>query len=356
MQRTIVPGVFMWSVWQPDRNLFFNSFFVTTPEGNVAIDPLVLGPDDARHVEELGGIAWIVVTNRDHERDARTLAERFGAKIATSSAEAPLLTGPVDRTFAGGDEFFGAVVVPLDGVKTAGEFALHFPYLRAVVVGDALWGDPAGSVRLMPDAKLIDPARAVLSLRRIAACSPEHLLLGDGTPLFGNARTILQNALEARRDAYVNLINRDAVPWRLWNDEPPQYGGRTLEIGDYIGAEKLGFRLLEVAAGMTSCPLHWHGAEEELFVVLSGTATLVTGRGEHALRAGDYVTFRTRVEGAHKVVNRSDAPCEILMVANVDSNDVCYYPDSQKLLVERTGLIVRDNPELAYWDGESGGS
>ena len=42
MQRTMVDSVRMWSAWQPDRNLFFNSFFVETAEGNCAVDPLPL--------------------------------------------------------------------------------------------------------------------------------------------------------------------------------------------------------------------------------------------------------------------------------------------------------------------------
>ena len=352
MQRTIVPGVFTWSVWQPDRNLFFNSFVVQTPEGNLAIDPLPLRPRDTEHLESLGGVAWIAVTNRDHERDARALAARFGAKIATSAIEAPLLSGPVERTLVDGDVFFGARTIAIDGVKTAGEFALYFHTLRAVVVGDALWGDPAGSVRLMPDDKLIDPPRAVLSMRAIAACSPDHLLLGDGTSIFGNARAVLMDALEARKDAYVNRINRDEVAWKSWDDEPAGYGGRTLEIDASIGAEKLGFRIAEIPPGSANCPLHWHSGEEELFVVLSGRPTLVTERGDVALRAGDFVTFRTRREGAHKVVNRTNEPCEILMVANVDSADVCFYPDSKKMLIEATGLMVRDHPALPYWDGE----
>jgi uncharacterized cupin superfamily protein len=204
----------------------------------------------------------------------------------------------------------------------------------------------------MPDDKLIDPARAVSSLRRIAACYPEHLLLGDGTPLFGNARAVLQDALEARPEVYVNRINRADVPWRTWTDEPIGYGGRTLEIDGYIGAEKLGFRIAEIAPGQANCPLHWHGSEEELFVVLSGNATLVTNRGEYDVRAGDYITFRTRPEGAHKIVNRTSESCEILMIANTDLSDVCYYPDSHKFVIEKSGMLVRDNPQLSYWDGE----
>jgi hypothetical protein len=79
MQPTVLPGVAMWSAWQPERNLFFNSFFFELPDGNVAIDPLPLDSRDADEITARGGLAWIVVTNRDHERDARA-----GAAIARS--------------------------------------------------------------------------------------------------------------------------------------------------------------------------------------------------------------------------------------------------------------------------------
>jgi uncharacterized cupin superfamily protein len=352
MQQTVLPEIAMWSVWQPDRNLYFNSFFVTLPEGNLAIDPLPLADDDAAEIGRRGGLAQVLVTNRDHERDARGLAARFGAKIVTSAAEAPLLAGPVDRLLQPGERFAGAKVIALEGLKTPGEIALHWLEPNTVLVGDALWGSPAGAVRLMPDEKLADPKRAVLSIRALAALLPEHLLVGDGACIFGGAARAMRNALEARPDAYVNRINRDEAVWRTWPGEPPGYGGEAFEIGDFIGAEKLGYRLVRLGPGLASSPLHWHACEEELFVVLAGSPTLVTASGDVALRTGDYVSFATRPSGAHKLVNRSAESCEVLMVANVDPSDVCYYPESQKLLVERSGVLVRDNPILDYWDGE----
>jgi uncharacterized cupin superfamily protein len=352
MQQTVVPGVSMWSVWQPDRNLYFNSFFVRVPGGNLAIDPLPLPDADLAEIESAGGLAWIAITNRDHERDARALAARFGAHVAASELDAPLLNAPVDRTLRDGDELCGARVVALAGFKTPGEFALHFPQTRTVVVGDALWGMPAGALTLMKDEKLADPPRAVLSLRRLRALAPEHLLTGDGACVFGDAHRVLWRALEARCDAYVNRINRDEVAWRDWNDEPPGYGGRTLEIDALIGAEKLGYRLVEISPGKATAPLHWHAEEEELFVVLRGSATLHTPRGSVALRAGDFVAFPTRAEGAHKLLNEGTEVCEVLMVANVERADVCYYPDSLKVLIDSTGLMLRDHPTLDYWDGE----
>jgi uncharacterized cupin superfamily protein/glyoxylase-like metal-dependent hydrolase (beta-lactamase superfamily II) len=342
----------MWSAWQPDRNLYFNSFFVRHPEGNLAIDPLPLAEADAAEIEAAGGLAWIAITNRDHERDARALAARFGARSAAGALDAPLLGGRVDRTLRDGDLLCGARIVCLDGFKTPGEFALHFPQTSTVVVGDALWGAPAGALTLMADAKLADPPRAVLSLRRLRALLPQHLLTGDGACIFGDAHRVLWRTLEARPDAYVNRINRDEVPWNVCPADPPGFAGRTLEIDGYIGAEKLGYRVLQLPPGNASCPSHWHAEEEELFVVLSGTASLQTPRGAVPLRAGDFVAFPTRAEGTHKVVNDGTESCEILMVSNYEPADVCYYPDSRKVLVERSDLMLRDHPALDYWDFE----
>ncbi len=353
MQRTMIDNVRMWSAWQPDRNLFFNSFFVETAEGNCAVDPLPLDEPGLAEIEAAGGLTWVVVTNRDHERDARALAARFGAKLAASALDAPLLAGPVDRTLEPGEKILGAVVVPLEGFKTPGEIALHLPAARTVILGDALWGDPAGSLRLMPDGKLADPPGAALSLRRVGALRPEHLLVGDGACIFGGATRALWACLEARTDTYVNRISvEDAFRLDERRSDREHYAGTWSNIDFTIGAEKLGYVVARIPPGNAFCPLHWHAAEEELFVVLEGTPTLRTPRGTIALRRGDFVAFPARASGAHKLINGSDRPCEVLMLSNIDKNDVCYYPDSRKFVIDASDLMLRDHPTLDYWDGE----
>jgi glyoxylase-like metal-dependent hydrolase (beta-lactamase superfamily II) len=200
MQQTMLAGIAMWSIWQPDRNLYFNSFFVARPDGNVAIDPLPLAEADAAEIAARGGVAWVLITNRDHERDARALAARFDARLVCGEREAPLLAGPVDRTLQPGEVFAGATVIAFDGLKTAGEIALFWPEYRAALVGDALWGSPAGALRMMPDEKLADPPRAAISLRALRAERPEHLLVGDGACIFGGADDAIRTCLEARAD------------------------------------------------------------------------------------------------------------------------------------------------------------
>jgi uncharacterized cupin superfamily protein len=352
MRQTVVRGVWSWSRWQPDRNLDFNGFFAESPDGNLAVDPVE--PDEAT-LEDLRarGVATVLVTNRDHERASAAVAAATGAEIVASALDGPLLTRPPDRTVQPGDKVRGWTVIGLDGCKTAGEIALYDRERRAGIVGDVLWGTPAGALTLMPDAKLADPPRAVLSLRRLRALSIDHLLVGDGACLFGNAHDVIDATLEARDDALTSRANLlDELRWETAHDDPPPYTGEWAEVGRLLGAQKLGYAMARLERGQAFCPYHWHTREEELFVVLAGTPTLRTPRGTFALRAGDAIAFRTEPRGAHKLTNDVDEPALVLMIANSDAGDVCSYPDSRKFVVESTGVLVHDHPELDYFHGE----
>ena len=62
--------LFGWSSFDEDRNLDFHSVLWVRDGGNVAIDPLPLSDHDREHLEQLGSVTTIVVTNSDHLRDA----------------------------------------------------------------------------------------------------------------------------------------------------------------------------------------------------------------------------------------------------------------------------------------------
>ncbi len=352
MQATVVDGISMWSAWQADRNLYFNSFFVRSSDGNMAIDPLPADEGTAATIAR-EGLAWIVITNRDHERDARALAAATGAKLVAGEGDAPLLSGPVDRTLKNGESFLGALVIALEGLKTPGEIALYFRQSGTIVVGDALWGNPAGSLRLMPDDKLADPPRAVLSMRRLRMLKPRNLLTGDGTCLFGDAYEVLGRCLDARGDALASRINFDELVWRNDPDGTPErYRSSNAEIGFAIGADRLGYQMARIPPGQWWCPRHWHAAEEELYVVFEGAPMLETPRGSYRLRRGDFVAFPVGPVGTHKLINDTGAEALVLMLSNVSRDDICYYPDSHKVLIDQSDLILRDNPALDYYDGE----
>ena len=352
MQPTVIPGVFMWSVWQPARRVFFNSYFLTTPDGNAVVDPLALLPEQSAEIAERGGVAWVIVTNRDHERMAREVAAQFGAKIAAGKADAPLLGGPVDRALGDGDEpFAGARVIAFEGLKSPGEIALHLSRHSAAIVGDALWGDPAGSLRLLDDDKLLDPRAAVLSLRKLWALRLKALLVGDGACIFSDADRVIGDCLQARADVYVNRINIDEASAEHSVD-PGQYEATLYELGDLIGARKLGYWIVELAPGKRFCPLHAHQLEEEMFFVWEGNPTIRTPRGSFVCRPGDVIAFPVGDRAAHQLLNASDKPCKVFLLGMDEPEDVCHYPDSDKVSMAGRRLRVRASPHLDYYDRE----
>ncbi len=197
MQQTIVPGVWSWSRWQPDRGMDFNGFFVESPGGNLVVDPIDPGDallDDLR----ARGVGIVVVTNRDHERATAAVVAATGAQVVASALDAPTLTSRVDRTVEPGEVVQGWAVVGLDGFKTPGEIVLYDRARRAAIVGDALWGTPPGALSLMPDAKLADPARAARCARTLLDYELDHLLVGDGECVFGGAHAALAAMLDLR--------------------------------------------------------------------------------------------------------------------------------------------------------------
>jgi uncharacterized cupin superfamily protein len=65
-------------------------------------------------------------------------------------------------------------------------------------------------------------------------------------------------------------------------------------------------------------------------IVLRGTATLRTPDGEHDLPEGSVAHFSPGPEGAHAVMNSSDAPMRYVMLAAHTSPDIVEYPDTNE--------------------------
>jgi uncharacterized cupin superfamily protein/glyoxylase-like metal-dependent hydrolase (beta-lactamase superfamily II) len=351
MQKTSVADIWTWKRWQPDRSMDFNSWFVKGGEINIVVDPLEPDADDLKQIEEMGGVAWIVITNRDHERATKTFVDRFEAKVAASGLDADELSVSVTQRLGPEEIFHGWRVIELDGFKTPGEIALLSSSRRTVILGDSLWGDPAGSLRFMPDAKLQDPRAAVLSMRRVRAVWPENVLVGDGVSIYGGGREVLGRCIDSRGLVEAMCVNLDEVPLRE-SDGPSNYQCRDGEIGLFLGAEKLGYRIAHLEPGKSFCPMHWHTNEEELFIVWAGEPTLQTPRGNLKLRRGDCVAFPTSELGAHKILNEGSTMASIVMIAANSSTEACFYPESRKVLIDPVGLIVKSEPALGYYDGE----
>jgi uncharacterized cupin superfamily protein len=355
MQTLALPNAYTWSRWQPDRNLFFNSHFFVSSQGNVAVDPLAPERDDAEQIEALGGISWVVVTNRDHLRETQGLRERFSARLATSRIEAPLLGVPVDRVLEDGEALFdGATIVQLEAQKTPGEFAIELRQHRALLVGDALIGSPAGSLSLLPDEKYANPERAVLALRRLWALQPEILLLGDGASLWHGATRAIADALFGRGGIAVNRINLDELRYEHFTGGEGKYRSDDAEVGFWIGAEHLGYQVVRLPPGARFCPVHAEFSEEELFIVFEGEPSIRTPQETLRCRRGDFIAFPTGPAHAHQVINESESDATLLLLGQNQEQNIVYYPESDKLLAStsRVRWMVRKTPQLDYFDGE----
>ena len=135
-------------------------------------------------------IAQIVLTNRDHVRDAELFRTRFGAHVVAGADEVTQLAFiGVDEAVSEGELIAGALqVIHLPG-KSAGEIGLYFsPAHHAlsremggiVLLGDAIIGNPPGALSLIPESKLDDSSKLKRSLRKLLDYDFDVLLLCDG--------------------------------------------------------------------------------------------------------------------------------------------------------------------------------
>jgi hypothetical protein len=193
MKRLHRPDLFTWSTYHPPLGIDFNSFLWKRAEGNVLVDPLPLSPDDAAHLDELGGAAWILVTNSDHVRGAGAIAARTGARMLGPGGERGSFPSPCERWLEDGEEPFpGLVVRELHGSKTPRELALVLEETTAIF-GDLVRAHRADALMFLPEAKLRDRAQALASVRRMRSLHPQiaHVLVGDGWPAFRSGGALL---------------------------------------------------------------------------------------------------------------------------------------------------------------------
>jgi uncharacterized cupin superfamily protein len=142
-------------------------------------------------------------------------------------------------------------------------------------------------------------------------------------------------------------------------ERPEGFRSKRARIGYELGTELIGTSLFEVPPGEAAYPYHYHYADEEMLIVLSGRPTLRTPEGERELEEGEVVRFELGEQGAHQVFNRSEEVVTFLAVSSHGRPDVIVYPDSDKIGVgERLprggGLraFFRRGDRVDYFDGE----
>ena len=189
--------LFGWSVFNEDRDIDFHSVLWVRNGGNVVVDPLPMNDHDKAHLDALGGVAVIVITNSDHVRDSQALAEHTGARIMGPVGERGRFPIECAWWVADWEEILpGLRAVALEGSKTPGELALILDE-STLITGDLIRAHEGGKLCLLPNAKLADKVKACASVQRLAEFGPfEAILPGDGWPIFREGQSVLDELLE----------------------------------------------------------------------------------------------------------------------------------------------------------------
>lgn len=189
----ILPDIFTWSWRSPPHGYNFNGYLIRQPGGNLCIDPADPTPEDLAEIVR-HGVARILLTNRNHVRDANRVRSRTGARTAIHPADAGYAQGQgaeIDDALTVGEAIGPLQVVAVPG-KSPGEVALHWPARRLLIVGDALIGNPPGQLSLLRERVMDDPAQLRASVRALRALDFDALLVGDGVPILAGAKAQLE--------------------------------------------------------------------------------------------------------------------------------------------------------------------
>lgn len=355
LYRLHIPGGYAYSRVSADGSIVTNAYLFTSASGeNVLFDPLP--PDEATldAIARVGGVSTVVAMSAERQATARELAQHYGAS---------LVLAPRHLESVASDMF----AIALPSQRRDIEFAVNIADRRTIVVGETLLGAPAGALSMPAENEYVDPLTSALELRRILRENPQALLVSFGQSLFSKAYDALYDLLYSRAGARLHRINLDELEFRDERDErsdqPSQFDCRDAEVGFTIGARTLGYRVSTLNPGKRFCPLHAHAREEELFFVIDGEPSVRTPVGTIRCRKGDFIALPVGDAGTHQLLNESAAPATVMLLARNEAFEACYYPDSDKLLVDtpaplsgRTSIMVAAHPDLDYFHGEIKGA
>jgi glyoxylase-like metal-dependent hydrolase (beta-lactamase superfamily II) len=195
--KALLPGIWQWSWFSEEKQLNFNGLFLTVGEHKILIDPPPMTPEASTFVRRQGQVDYIIVTNRDHVREAAACQADFRCQLQVPDADASQMDLKPSKTFKDGELLPGGIwVVHLQDQKSPGESALFLQQGKGVlIVGDALIGKPPGALSLLPAEKYSDAGKAKAGLRRLLKYQFDAILVGDGVSILTGAKAVVEQAV-----------------------------------------------------------------------------------------------------------------------------------------------------------------
>lgn len=128
--------------------------------------------------------------------------------------------------------------------------------------------------------------------------------------------------------------------------------GREEDSLDLAKRHPFDLALVRIPPGKAYCPYHAHGAETELYLVVSGRRSVRDKEGLTEVGAGDSFFFGPGA--AHQLANPGPEDFIYYVIADNPRSDSCYYPDSGKWAVnkESADYVIAKGDEVDYFEGE----
>jgi len=196
--KQLLPGIWQWSWFSQEKQLDFNGLFLTVGEHRVLVDPPPMTQDDLNQAKQGGQVDYVLLTNRDHEREAATYRQELGCQVMVPEADASQMTIKANKTYKDGELLAGGIwVIHLKDQKSPGESALFIQQGKGVlIVGDALIGKPPGSLAMLSAEKYADAGQAREGLRRLLKYNFDAILVGDGTSILTGAKQAMERLFQ----------------------------------------------------------------------------------------------------------------------------------------------------------------
>lgn len=188
--KQILPGIWQWSWFSDEKQMDFNGLFLTVGEHKILVDPPPMSDEASAIVRRHTPIDYILITNRDHLREASAYQREFNCQLYLPEADAALMETNATKTYKDGELLPGGIwAVHLKDQKSPGESAFFIDRGRGIlIVGDSLIGQPPGAVRLLPAEKYVDIEKAKVGLCRLLKYNFDSLLVGDGISIITGAK------------------------------------------------------------------------------------------------------------------------------------------------------------------------
>ena len=195
--KALLPGIWQWSWFSEEKQLHFNGLFLTVGEHRIVIDPPPMTAEAATFIRRQGQLDYIIVTNRDHAREAAACQADFRCQLQVPDPDASQMELKPTKTFKDGELLPGGIwVIQLQDQKSPGESALFLQQGKGVlIVGDALIGKPPGGLSLLPAEKYADALKAKAGLRRLLKYQFDAILVGDGASILADAKAAVKRAV-----------------------------------------------------------------------------------------------------------------------------------------------------------------